>query len=287
MYKNNITCSEAREISLFHFLKESGINPVKLNDKEAWYISPFRDEKTASFKVSLEKNVWYDFGEGSGGSLIDFIMYTQHCDIPHALYVISNSQRFNHLPKRKNERTVDKGGFQIVSVGELKAVQLLRYIEKRSIDVSIAKKYCHEVFYGFRKRIFFAVGFKSNGSGIELRSLHFKGSYSRKNYTIIKNNSKTIIVFEGFFDFLSYLTINGDNKAKDYLILNSVALVEKALTPLEEYENIVLFLDNDNAGNKATLKIQEKFPSAEDRRNTYKKFNDLNEYLIDLSNLVR
>lgn len=286
MNNNKLTCKDARQVSLFHFLKENGINPVKLNDKEAWYLSPFRNEKTASFKVSLEKNVWYDFGEGQGGSIIEYIIFTHHCDYSHALQIISNSQKFIHQPKINNVNVVDKGGFELKRIRELTSSSLLIYISNRGIDINIAKKYCHEVAYGFRNKIFIAIGFKSDRDGIELRSRHFKGSYLKKTHTTIINNSDTILVFEGFFDFLSYLTINGDDQTNDYLILNSVALVDKALIHIGEYQKIELFLDNDTAGTKATLKIQQKFQNAQDKRNTYKDFNDLNEYLIAISNPV-
>jgi len=283
MNNNIITCSEAREVSLFHFLKQNGVNPVKLNDKEAWYISPLRDERTASFKVCLTKNIWYDFGASVGGSIIDFVIYTQNCDISHALYVISNTQQYIHQPKTKVSNEVDKGGFEILRKREIHINALSRYILNRSIDLEIAKKYCKEITYGFRNKIFFAIGFESDSNGIELRSLYFKGSYSKKNYTLIKNNSETIIVFEGFFDFLSHLTIFGDNQEHDYLVLNSVALVDKSLIVLSNYQKINLYLDNDNAGDKATEKIKTLFPKALDNRLLYKDYGDLNEYLIDIT----
>ncbi|WP_157797080.1 CHC2 zinc finger domain-containing protein [Clostridium sp. CT7] len=44
-----------------------------------------REEKTASFNISLEKNLWYDFGISKGGSDIDLIMEIEHCDEKEAI----------------------------------------------------------------------------------------------------------------------------------------------------------------------------------------------------------
>jgi hypothetical protein len=37
---------------------------------QGWYLSPFRNEATPSFKVNQSANLWYDFGEGKGGTVI-------------------------------------------------------------------------------------------------------------------------------------------------------------------------------------------------------------------------
>ncbi|GHT62331.1 hypothetical protein AGMMS50239_15360 [Bacteroidia bacterium] len=61
------------------------------------------------------------------------------------------------------------------------------------------------------------------------------------------------MVFEGFWDFLSYLTIQKIEKSKhDIAVLNSVANVEKAMNFLKAHREIYTYLDNDDAGRKAT-----------------------------------
>jgi DNA primase len=53
---------------------------VRKSGDEVWYFSPFRNEKTASFKIKMSDNVWYDFGDGAGGNVIDFVMRYKGCD---------------------------------------------------------------------------------------------------------------------------------------------------------------------------------------------------------------
>ena len=85
-------------------------------------------------------------------------------------------------------------------------------------------------------------------------------------------------------DFLSYLTINKNAPLKHYLILNSVGLLETALSQTStNYELLSLYLDNDKAGDTATKEIIEKinFCDVVDKRVHYKNYKDLNEFLIN------
>ncbi len=48
-------------------------------------LSPFKDEKTASFVVSPSKQIWKDFSTGKGGSAISFLMEIESFTYPEAL----------------------------------------------------------------------------------------------------------------------------------------------------------------------------------------------------------
>ncbi len=50
--------------------KKYGIDLTRKH-KRLW--GKLREEKTASFSINLEKNLWYDFGSGKGGSVIDLV----------------------------------------------------------------------------------------------------------------------------------------------------------------------------------------------------------------------
>ena len=64
---------QANAISIVKILETINLKPTRTNEREAWYLSPLRDEKTASFKVHLKRNLWYDFGIGIGGDTVKFI----------------------------------------------------------------------------------------------------------------------------------------------------------------------------------------------------------------------
>ena len=67
-----MNCEQANQMNLVDYLYTLGFNPSKIRNDDHWYLSPFRNEKDASFKVNKTKNVWYDHGIGKGGNLVDF-----------------------------------------------------------------------------------------------------------------------------------------------------------------------------------------------------------------------
>ena len=52
---------EIRQISLVGFLENLGHMPVSRKGNDVWFRSPFRNERTASFTVDTQRNVWFDF----------------------------------------------------------------------------------------------------------------------------------------------------------------------------------------------------------------------------------
>ncbi|MGN6212871.1 CHC2 zinc finger domain-containing protein, partial [Parafilimonas sp.] len=93
-----MTCAKANEVDLVDYLYASGYTPTKIKGNNYWYISPLRDERTASFKIDRSKNVWYDHGTGNGGTVIDFVIQYFNCDVQQALqklerYVADNKLR--------------------------------------------------------------------------------------------------------------------------------------------------------------------------------------------------
>jgi len=56
-------------------------------------------------------------------------------------------------------------------------------------------------------------------------------------------------------------------------------MISNIRRPLEKYENIELYFDNDEAGNRAVETIGKENQNVEDCRILYSNFKDLNEYL--------
>lgn len=52
-------------------------------------ISPFTNEKTASFMVSPEKQIWHDFSSGKGGNMFSFVMEMEGLDFKGALELLA------------------------------------------------------------------------------------------------------------------------------------------------------------------------------------------------------
>lgn len=52
-------------------------------------LSPFSNEKTASFMVSPEKQIWHDFSSGKGGNMFSFVMEMEGLDFKGALEILA------------------------------------------------------------------------------------------------------------------------------------------------------------------------------------------------------
>jgi hypothetical protein len=280
--------SEIKQISIKGFLKDMGILPKKDFGYYGMYLCPFREDQNASFKVDYRQNIWYDFGTNEGGSIIDLVMKLHSCMFHEAATRLEkdtisggrNSFSF-HRDNTLDKREHNEPAIAVLDIRPISHSKLIDWVNTRKIDLSLANLYCREVHYQVRNRTYFSVGFGNDNGGYELSSPpNFKACIPPKTITTINNGHNTCLVFEGFWDFLSYLTLQKIEKTKyDVAILNSVANVQKALEFMKEYKNINAYLDNDEAGRKAFQKIKSSCFSADDMSERYKGYKDLNDYL--------
>lgn len=77
-------------------------------------LSPFHDEKTASFVVSPSKQIWKDFSSGKGGTAISFLMEIESFTYPEALrhaakkYGIEIEEDKRELTEEEKQSQTDK-----------------------------------------------------------------------------------------------------------------------------------------------------------------------------------
>ena len=278
--------SALKSIPIADFLRRLGYAPVEHKGRELTYFAPYRKEHKPSFRVNVEKNVFYDFGTGCGGDIFklagEFIHST---DFKAQAKYIADSMNMQ-LPMKEHPSFVSQPTepvFQNVEISRLESPTLLRYLAQRGIPKEIAQKYCVKVDYQLRGKDYYAIGFENNAHGYELRSAFFKGSFPPKHITHIANGNGRCNIFEGFIDFLSAEKL-GYNDGNDSLILNSVSNLHKALPFLSDYPLILCYLDNDAAGREALAKLQKEFGDrVADKSSLYPDHKDLNEYLVSIS----
>jgi len=276
---------EAKNIVLAEYLQSLGIAPCKKQGSSLWYKSPFREETEPSFKVNLARNEWYDFGAGMGGNILDFVMeYNGTDSVPHVLKIIagqvsagtSAAGSFSFRPQ------TSLPAFEEIHIDTLSNPALIQYLKERNINIAFAVQICREVHFTANGKRYFTIGFENDMGGYELRNRYFKGCLSPKGITTIDNDSDTVMVFEGFMDFLSYLTLKNNGQPRiDTVILNSVANLKKAIPFIESHRTIHSFFDNDEAGRKTASEIIRLFPTAEviDQSHFYRDYKDLNDCL--------
>jgi hypothetical protein len=282
-----LTCNEVKEMDMVNYLSQLGCEPVKVKETECWYRSPLREEKCASFKINTRLNRWYDFGLGQGGNLVDFGILYFRCSVAEFLQrLLGSTFPRAQLQGISNLKSQDNKTIEILREEELKTSSLFQYLKKRCIPVDLARNYCREIRYKIGEKTYYGIGFQNNSGGFEIRNPLFKSSSSPKDITTIPKGGNSVAVFEGFFDFLSFLVLNKEDQMNnpDFLILNSLAFFEKAKVVIEQYPCIRLFLDNDNSGRKITQGVLASGKPYIDESNLYRQQKDLNDYLCNTMN---
>ncbi len=77
---------------------------LKRNGHRHWGLCPFHGEKTASFSVDAERQVYYCFGCKAGGSVIQFIMDIERLEYPDAVKHLADQL---HMPLPAMEEDAD------------------------------------------------------------------------------------------------------------------------------------------------------------------------------------
>lgn len=291
-----MNCKTAKQINIVQFLILLGHKPVVRKSNDVWFKSPLRLENTASFKVDEKKNFWYDFGEGIGGTLIDLVLNILNTNNvsealqfieKHSSIAVGRKKLFSFT--RQNTNGALQSSDRDIEFSILDSPMLKGYLKNRGIS----NEFSQFVKQGIEKKTgktYFYLAFKNNKGGYELRNKYYKGCTHPKWLTTIKNNPDyPIFIFEGFFDFLSIWEVARRNHSDEvnflsqsnFLILNSIALLEEGINVLKPYSDIRLFLDNDPAGIQAAKKVFFSFPKANNFSNRYTGFKDLNEFIIN------
>lgn len=293
-----MNCQQINNIPFRELLENLGFIPVKENNRELWYLSPFRAEKTASFKVSASNNTFYDFGEGIGGTIVDFWCHYKNCNVKIAIDYISRLFSFpeqeykaqQSSPISKAPKKPKAPQIKILDIKPITHPKLIEYLNDRCLSKRVYP-YIREVTFELKGNQNFAIGFRNDKGGYELRNRLFKGCTSKSITTFIKDESMVLCVFEGWSDYLSYLeqTVACEHEIvqdwykdmnESYLILNSLSMKEQAIPYLRQFEQVKLYLDNDDAGRNLSAEFSGLFSNAEDCSGTYSEFKDYNEYHI-------
>jgi len=278
-----MNCEQLNRISLEEVLLSLGHLPTKQNEKEAWYLNPFASESQPSFKINKSLNYWYLFSEGIGGNNVRLLKKYMNKNTSEIL-AWAEDQNFSSFQKQNISNQSFENPekkYKILDEKEVGHPALLEYLESRKVENQ--SEFLKEIHYKMNNKNYFGIGFKNDSEGYEIRSKYSKICLGKKDISTLKNDSKSLRIFEGFFDFLSFKNVEKslEKKPADYIILNSVAMISNIKKSLDEYENIELYFDNDVSGNRAVEMIKNECENAEDCRVLYSNFKDLNEWLIN------
>lgn len=290
------------------------------------FFAPGRDEKTASLKLYPEKQQWRDYGAGKGGFLLDLILYCRpelDCPVvdengntvsPKARamaflkQLCGSGTGYVPVPRRKArpqsaERRVLVENWRPDDDRSVTDASLLEYAARRCWDEDVTKRYCSQITVSIKGTDYRHVllGFPNIDHGYVLRGPGRFGKISTNQavsvvsadglFTVVPA-SRTLLVFEGFGNFLAYLShhiLLGDGSVipgGDVLVLNSWQNVSRpfAREYAQAHDVAYWYGDNDEAGYKA-FSIFEGWGACrlEDRVQEYARgtaVDDYNDFLV-------
>lgn len=278
---------QVRQIPITEFLEKLGFRCVERYGGNYRYENPLRQEANPSFDVNPNKNVWIDRGTNEGGNIIKLMVLLKKCSFPEAVKILSEDNIYFSFrrPDTSGGFTTDKSKIYDFEVKALSEPKLFSYLTNRKIDINVAAQYVKEAHYKIEglPSTFYAIAFPSRKGGYELRSANFKGCYFSKSISAFKASCSTpnLLLFEGFMDFLSYLTRQHSSFLQDHVIvLNSLTLLTDSLIEKISRFTVHAFLDNDTSSKKAIAKLEKKSISLVDHSFEYQDYKDYNEYHI-------
>ena len=285
-----------KRYSIVEYLERKGIRPVRKTSTYVMYRSPLREETHPSFKVDTEKNLWIDYAESRGGSIIDLCIRLEGCTLSeaicrlgqnaleHTAYSSNSPKRETPISPNQREDVTASGTRRLTSISDTLPPHLQEYLKKeRCIDLEKATPFLKCISYEVRERRYEAIGFANSSGGYELRDNHlFKGTIAPKDITpIFEDKAQPVCLFEGFMDFLSFLSMKG-KVSNQCLVMNSVSNVARSIHYLNKRNitSVRAFLDNDDTGRKAVQEFVNAGFKVEDMAVYYRDFKDLNEFHV-------
>ena len=302
MYINKSDIEEVKQYSIIDYLNSKGIYPFKEIGKQMVYYSPLTNEKTASFLVEPNKNVFNDYSSGQKGDIIRLVGLIEQIPFFETIKLIQ-SLKMTCLVRESNlirtclapENNVSDLSFsfsgnnsnkeskiEIKSVQPITNASLIQYVEQRGINIELGRIYLKEIHFSNKGNNYFAVGFQNNSGGYELRNaLKFKAK-TANGITVFDKGTNTVNLFEGFFDFLSALQYyNAKVFNNTTVILNTNNNLKLFLNTLTDNQIINSFLDNDKSGQSAVNQIVSKgFYVVNQSGKLYPNSKDFNDYLL-------
>ena len=284
--------SRIKRYPIVEYLERKGVKPVRRTAAYALYCSPLREETHPSFKVDTEKNLWIDYAEGRGGSIIDLCMRMEGCTLSEAIHRLGQNASDNgtssflndFVPNNSQPVMAVNGARRLIEISDTLPPHFQEYLTKvRCINLEKAMPFLKCISYEVRGRRYQAIGFSNLSGGYELRDdKTFKGTITPKDITpIFTDRAEPVCIFEGFMDFLSFLSMK-EEITNHCLVMNSVSNVARTIRYLNDRHltHIRAFLDNDEAGRMAVQDFIKVGLHVEDMNIHFQDFKDLNDFHV-------
>ncbi len=112
--------------------------PLKQTGANFKGLSPFKTEKTPSFIVSPEKNIWHDFSTGKGGDVFTFVMLQEGLEFYDALEMLAKRAGVTLKPRSKQSGEKRQNKQRLYDANE----EAMRFFHLALSKHTTALKYC-------------------------------------------------------------------------------------------------------------------------------------------------
>lgn len=318
--------SQAKTLHLPTVLELAGawLDPAKSSPGQNSYFFKLRDEKTASVHVWQAPNgswCWKDHGTGEGGDIIKLGQYmTGGGTVSEGLsWLRSNAKSAPERPSQRPQQPPEPSApieskYEVDKVKHLFAKpynrNLLAFINSRGVSPKIVANYVQEVHFADKKekKKMYGLGLKSEPTetsvlgGWEIRTAlngFPKCVIGDKNVSVIDSpglSRKTLHVFEGMFDFFTWLEMTGQHHAKHppapVIVLNSATMAARAAQLINTdkrfatTEQIIIWPQTDHAGQNAVIAFGDAIDHDRFKFGTmdylYEGAKDINEWWLNI-----
>ena len=124
-------------IGIREYLLRRRLQPHHETATHGMFLSPLREERTPSFSVRYDKGLWYDFGLGEGGTLLQLVMRLEGCSMAEAIRSLRKGSAdevpFQPLPTALPR---EDSPLRILGVGEIRHPALIGYLRERTNSIS-------------------------------------------------------------------------------------------------------------------------------------------------------
>ena len=167
--------------------------PLKKSGKGHKGLCPFHQEKTPSFMVDSQKQIFHCFGCGEGGNIYTFIMKTEKLNFPEAVKLLANKAGVQ-LPvyeKQDSKKIEEKelifrlngitADYYQKNLFSPQGKRALNYLLKRNFSEEIIKKfYLGYALPGFEHLVHFLTSKKIGQTGLLKAGLTFRSTKTGK-----------------------------------------------------------------------------------------------------------
>lgn len=280
---------------------------------ELWYYSPFRpNERTPSFKIDEKRNQWHDFARtekvDAHGDIID--LWTDYHHKPRRTSesvkeALTALQPFSGMPLKPYQPFRAERQSRISAAPRYQLLRKYARIWKRTLQEELARRGLDaDTVFPLLKQAYIldtktdktysGFAFENDKGGYDVSipnpvtDKNFKTTFGSKWMTTVQGSDRTAHVYEGFWDFYSWVRMNNGYGDHTHIVLNSVSNIRVAadyILAQQHIRTVVTFLDNDAAGERATQSLGEMTTregmTIKTMNHIYKGYKDLNEYWMD------